>query len=417
MATLYDLFCRCGQLSTDTRRITEGSLFVALHGASFDGNRFAAEALEKGARYAVVDDPTVALDERYIVVDDTLKALQELARTHRRALHIPIFAVAGSNGKTTTKELINRVLSCRFSTYATHGNLNNHIGVPLTLLAMDRSTEFGIVEMGASSCGEIALLCQIAEPNYGILTNVGRAHLEGFGGPEGIRRGKGELYDYLAATGGTAFVRQEDGILKAMADARGTLQKVPYSELLAEGIEHHLEGDFNRYNVAAAVAIGDYFGIEEAAIRRGIGSYRPDNNRSQLTQTDRNTLIVDCYNANPTSMRHAIEHFAGRSLGERTKRRLILGDMRELGAWADEEHRRIIQQAMAIPEAELWLVGPLFTRAATQLGEVATSADSVRCFDDCDALCRLLQSHPIEGAMILIKGSHSIGLERTVPLL
>ncbi len=414
---LYDLFCQCGKLSTDTRHITEGSLFVALHGASFDGNRFATEALEKGARYVVVDDPKVALDERYIIVDDTLKALQELARTHRRALNIPILAVAGSNGKTTTKELINRVLSNRFSTYATHGNLNNHIGVPLTLLAMDRSVEFGIVEMGASSCGEIALLCQIAEPNYGILTNVGRAHLEGFGGPAGIRRGKGELYDYLAAAGGTAFLRQEDDLLKAMADARGSLQQVPYSELLAEGIQHHLEGDFNRYNVAAAVAIGRYFGIDEAAICRGIGSYQPDNNRSQLTQTDRNTLIVDCYNANPTSMQHAIEHFAGRSLGDRTKRRLILGDMRELGAWADEEHRRIIQQAMAIPEAELWLVGPLFTRAATQLDKASASTNTLHCFTDCDALCSLLQSHPIEGSLILIKGSHSIGLERTIPLL
>ena len=413
MRSLYNLFCDCQKVSTDTRNIAPGSIFFALRGASFDGNRFAGEALERGATYAVVDNPEVALDERYMVVDDTLTALQELAREHRRALAIPILAVAGSNGKTTTKELVSRVLATRFTLFATRGNLNNHIGVPLTLLSMDRSVEFGVVEMGASSCGEIARLCEIAEPNYGILTNIGRAHLEGFGGPEGIRRGKGELFDYLATHNGTAFYRAEDNTLQSMVSERKGLKSHPYSEERGANINHQLEGIYNRYNVAAAAAIGDFFAIEEAQINRAIGSYAPDNNRSQLTLTERNTLVVDCYNANPTSMQHAIAHLASRALGERKRRILILGDMRELGAWADEEHRQIVEQAAAIADAELWLVGELFGKAA----EAVTATAKIRCFTQCDELCKALTDHPVSEALILIKGSHSIGLERTIAYL
>ncbi len=296
---LYDLFCRHPRIATDTRRIEPGSLFFALRGATFDGNKFAAEALAKGAAYAVVDDPAAAADERIVLVDNVLEALQELAREHRRALGIPILAVAGSNGKTTTKELVSRVLAEGFEVCATQGNLNNHIGVPLTLLSMTREVQFGVVEMGASACGEIARLAAIAEPNYGILTNIGRSHLEGFGGPEGIRRGKGELYDFLAAHGGRVFVREEDPVLTEMVAERSGLACEPYSERLADGIESRLAGDYNRYNIAAAVAIGRYFDIDEERMRHAIASYTPDNNRSQRLETARNTLVVDCYNANP----------------------------------------------------------------------------------------------------------------------
>ena len=346
ISDLYTLFRRHPHVSTDTRRIEPGSIFFALRGATFDGNRFVNEALAKGAAWAVADDPAAAgTDARVLVVDDTLRTLQELARTHRRTLGIPILAVAGSNGKTTTKELVSRVLAERFEVYATHGNLNNHIGVPLTLLAMTRDTEFGVVEMGASACGELALLASVAEPNYGILTNIGRAHLEGFGGPEGVRRGKGELFDYLAAHGGLAFVPDEDPTLVAMAAERPSLRVERYSRTLADNIPSHLEGEYNRYNIAAAAAIGRHFGIPDADIRRAVAGYIPDNNRSQRTETRRNTLIVDCYNANPSSMRASVANFLNEGLGCRTRRLLILGDMLELGEWSCGEHAAIIRQA------------------------------------------------------------------------
>ena len=289
MSELYDIFREHPHISTDTRNIGADSIFFALRGATFDGNRFAAEALDKGAAYAVVDDPAAVTDERMVLVGDTLGALQELAREHRRRLAIPILAISGSNGKTTTKELVSRVLAERFEVYATRGNLNNHIGVPLTLLAMTRDTQFGVVEMGASACGEIALLASIAEPNYGILTNIGRAHLEGFGGPEGVRRGKGELFDYLAANGGRAFVPREDEMLTNMAAERDGLAAEYYSITLAEDLENHLEGHYNRFNIAAAVAVGRYFDVADERIRHAVGSYVPDNNRSQRTETGRNT--------------------------------------------------------------------------------------------------------------------------------
>lgn len=348
MSELYDIFRRHPRISTDTRRIEPGSVFFALHGATFDGNRFAADALSKGAAYAVVDDPAAVIGDRTVLVGDTLEALQELAREHRRELAIPILAISGSNGKTTTKELVSRVLAERFEVYATHGNLNNHIGVPLTLLAMTRDTEFGVVEMGASACGEIALLASVAEPNYGILTNIGRAHLEGFGGPEGIRRGKGELLDYLAANGGRAFVPREDQVLTNMAAERDGLAAEYYSVALADGIAHHLEGDYNRFNIAAAVAVGRYFDIDGERIRHAVGSYMPDNNRSQRTETKRNTLIVDCYNANPSSMRASVLNFLAEPAGGRSRRVLILGDMLELGAWSEQEHRDIVASQAGI---------------------------------------------------------------------
>ena len=415
---LYDLFCRHPRIATDTRRIEPGSLFFALRGATFDGNKFAAEALAKGAAYAVVDDPAAAADERIVLVDNVLEALQELAREHRRALGIPILAVAGSNGKTTTKELVSRVLAEGFEVCATQGNLNNHIGVPLTLLSMTREVQFGVVEMGASACGEIARLAAIAEPNYGILTNIGRSHLEGFGGPEGIRRGKGELYDFLAAHGGRVFVREEDPVLTEMVAERSGLACEPYSERLADGIESRLAGDYNRYNIAAAVTIGHRFGVDDAAIRRAIASYTPDNNRSQRTETPRNTLVVDCYNANPSSMGASVRHFLAEPLRSRTRRMLVLGDMLELGAWSLDEHRAILRLAAADTAATLWIVGREFGRACEALRQEGFDADGrIRCFASCDELREALAAEPIVGALVLLKGSRGIGLERAVELL
>ena len=406
MSELYELFSQHPRISTDTRRIEPDSIFFALRGDTFDGNRFVAEALEKGAAYAVSDDPQVAASDerqRIVLVDDTLKALQDLARCHRRALGIPILAISGSNGKTTTKELVSRVLAERFEVYATRGNLNNHIGVPLTLLAMTRDTGFGVVEMGASACGELALLASVAEPNYGILTNIGLAHLEGFGGPEGVRRGKGELFDFLAANGGHAFVPADDEILTGMASAS-----------LADGIENHLEGSYNRFNIAAAVAVGHYFDVPDERIRHAIASYVPDNNRSQRIGTSRNTLVADCYNANPSSMRASVGNFLAEPLEERQRRVLILGDMLELGDWSEREHAAIIEMAAQDPEAELLLVGPEFAKAYDGLAEKPANVTLCPTRDD---LISLLKVSPVEHSLVLVKGSHGMGLEQALEAL
>ena len=414
MSTLYALFRASAGVSTDTRRIVPGSIFFALHGATFDGNRFAAEALDKGAAYAVVDDPAAATDPRMHLVPDTLRALQQLAREHRRALGIPILAISGSNGKTTTKELISRVLAERFTVHATQGNLNNHIGVPLTLLAMDAHTQFGVVEMGASACGEIALLASIAEPDYGLLTNVGGAPVDGCGGRGGGGGAMGVLYHGRAARGGGAWVGRDDAVLASMADERPTLRTVRYTAALADGYEHHLEGEYNRFNVAAAIAVGRHFDIPDERIRRAIAGYIPDNNRSQRMQTDRNTLIVDCYNANPSSMHASVGNFLAEPLGGRSHRVLILGDMLELGAWSEEEHRQVILQATQDPAAELLLVGGEFARAYASLPEPRPAA---RLYPSCAELAEALAAAPLHDALILVKASRGIGLERIVDKL
>ena len=417
MSALYDIFRASTGVTTDSRTISEGALFFALRGASFDGNRFAIDALRKGASVAVIDDATVRenapeeLKERLFLVEDTLRALQDLAREHREALGIPILSVAGSNGKTTTKELVSRVLAEKYEVYATRGNLNNHIGVPLTLLAMDHTTEFGVVEMGASACGEIALLASIAQPNYGILTNIGRSHLEGFGGVEGIRRGKGELFDYLNATGGHAFVPADDNVLSEMAAERENMAVEYFAFATSNGVEHQLEGDYNLKNIAAAMSIGRYFDVDENRIRHAIATYTPTNNRSQRTVTDRNTLIVDCYNANPSSMRASLESF----LSERSEkpRVCILGDMLELGEWSAEEHRSIVELIAAADFERIWLVGKNFTEAAATI----KNDPRVSCFASREEVAARLETDPIEGALVLVKGSHSIGLEKLIPLL
>lgn len=411
---LYTLYLKHPKVITDSRRIEPGCLFFALRGASFDGNRFALEALKAGAAFAIVDDPTLKgqgaeFAERLFVVEDTLQALQELARHHRHKLQIPVLAIAGSNGKTTTKELTAAVLAKKYRVHATRGNLNNHIGVPLTLLEITSEAEIAIIEMGASACLEIALLASIAEPNYGLLTNIGRSHLEGFGGVEGIRRGKGELFDYLAAHNGQAFIPEEDATLKAMWQERTPRGAIYFSNRSAEPLQSQLEGEYNRYNMAAAMAVGRHFGVEEQAIAEAIADYTPQNLRSQRMTTERNTLIVDCYNANPSSMAVAIEHFK-REEEEGRRKVMILGDMLELGAWSSEEHEKILHLALTC-RCELWLVGEHFHKAAVK----SSSKERIRLFASQEemqaSLCEL------RDALILLKGSHSIGLERCVKQL
>lgn len=410
---LYELFTASAGVTTDSRKIEVGALFFALHGASFDGNNYAIAALEQGASAAVIDRKDILevnadYAERLFLVDDTLEALQSLAREHRRRLAIPIVAIAGSNGKTTTKELVSRVLAEKFEVSTTKGNLNNHIGVPLTLLAMSNETEFGVVEMGASAQGEIALLCSIAEPNYGILTNIGLSHLEGFGGVEGIRKGKGELFDHLNEIGGRAFVPEEDATLCAMAAKREDLAVEYYSRAIAEGFKSNLTGDYNRFNIAAAVEIGRYFGVADERIAEAILSFSPDNNRSQAVKTERNQLVVDCYNANPSSMEVALDNIATMEAEHKV---LILGDMLELGEWSEEAHINILRKADGIAK-RIILVGKEFSKAHTIIGEELESEYAL--YPTTAEASVALEREPISDSLVLLKGSRGIKLESLI---
>ena len=411
--TLYSIFEQCNGVTTDSRRVATGNLFVALRGANFNGNLYAVKALEAGAAYAIVDeeqqsDLPAEILQRIVVVEDSLLALQSLATEHRQRLQIPILGIVGSNGKTTTKELVSRVLAERYRVYATHGNLNNHIGVPLTLLAMDSSVEFGVVEMGASAQGEIATLCSICQPNYGIITNIGNAHLEGFGGHEGIIKGKGELYDYLNANGGIAFVAQQDEILTLMASVRIDMAVEPYSYTLSEGYKSNLSGEYNSRNIAAAVAVGHYFHVAPERIASAIESYIPENNRSQEQITERgNLLIIDCYNANPSSMEVAIENIASKE----GAKLLILGDMLELGQWSEAEHCRILELAASIGRVEIILVGENFRRAAHSL------AIDALCFKSTAEAAEYIKQNKLSNRTILLKGSRGIALEKLIECL
>ena len=413
---LYTVYTNSSGVTTDSRKIESASLFFALHGASFDGNDYAISALEQGASAAVIDredilhaNPQYA--ERLILVEDTLQALQALAQEHRRELAVPIIAIAGSNGKTTTKELVSRVLAERFEVTTTKGNLNNHIGVPLTLLSMTSETEFGVVEMGASAQGEIALLCSIAEPNYGILTNIGLSHLEGFGGVEGIRKGKGELFDYLDENGGRAFVPQEDATLCDMVVEREDMAVEYYTRTIAEGFESNLTGDYNRYNIAVAVAVGRYFDIADERIAEAILSFMPDNNRSQAVKTERNSLVVDCYNANPSSMEVALDNIATMDAERKV---LILGDMLELGEWSGEAHQNILRKADKVA-SEIILVGGEFAKAHSAVGEELES--NYALYPTTAEAVVALDQKPICNALVLLKGSRGIKLEQLVQSL
>ena len=422
---LYKKFLDTSGVSTDTRKIARNAIFFALTGGNFDGNKFAGEALKAGAKYAVVDNPEVVVNDRYLLVANVLITLQELATLHRQMLGIPIIGLTGSNGKTTTKELIREVLSIKFKVIATEGNLNNHIGVPLTLLRMTKDTGLGIVEMGANHIGEIAALCKIARPTHGLITNIGKAHLEGFGSYEGVLRAKSELYDYLIQHDGVVFINSDDEVLKNMSkrikepvfyNNPGDFYECklesarPYVKFISENgeiVETNLIGTYNFKNIAAALCIGKYFAVNTKAAGQAMANYIPRNNRSQIINTDTNQIILDAYNANPVSMKAALENLAAMDHPHKV---VILGDMFELGNDTDTEHERVVELVTQMKLSSVILCGKASAKAA--LGD-----DITITFKTKDKLADFLVGKPIQNALILIKGSRGMGLETLVEYL
>jgi len=446
---LYQLYLQHPVISTDTRKIAAGSLFFALKGDKFDANTFAQQAIAAGAAYAVIDNPAYQLGDEYLLVADVLTALQDLARHHRRQLSIPVIGLTGTNGKTTTKELINAVLSQHFKTQATQGNLNNHIGVPLSILTIDATHQMAVIEMGANHQKEIELLCTIAQPSHGLITNVGKAHLEGFGGVEGVKKGKGELYDYLATPppppeggaferrGGVTFINSDDQTLLDMAAARklgnvvyygtNTIDDLVSGQLVENSplltleytnnktgqsytVKTQLTGAYNLHNILAAIAIGTYFNIPAAQINAGIEGYQPKNNRSQIVKTESNTLICDYYNANPSSMFVAIENIGKLHAPRKV---LILGDMFEMGPESAAEHASVIQKALDTPVDERIFIGKDFLSQQSLVQSQQSAATFYATAEDAIAA---LKASPITHSTILIKGSRGMALERLVEL-
>ncbi|WP_396196293.1 UDP-N-acetylmuramoyl-tripeptide--D-alanyl-D-alanine ligase [Flavobacterium sp.] len=424
LETLHSLFLSCTGVATDTRKIETGSLFVALKGDHFDANTFAKEALAKGAKYVVIDNPDYYIDERTILVDNTLTTLQELAKFHRNYLGLPIIALTGSNGKTTTKELIHAVLSQKYNTIATIGNLNNHIGVPLTLLRFTKETEIGIVEMGANHQKEIAFLCAIAQPDYGYITNFGKAHLEGFGGVEGVIKGKSEMYDYLTVHQKTIFTNLDDALQaqKTHSAQRYTfsttdtnsdvyianVQANPMVSVDYKGlpIHSHLIGIYNAHNINAAITIGHYFKVNDDAIKTALENYIPENNRSQLIHKNGNEIILDAYNANPSSMHAAIANFIQL---QQSPKIAILGDMFELGTESPSEHKKVVTQLEKETDITVYFIGNDFY-AQRQ------SNPHLHFFENFTAFTDGIQTKIPTNSLILIKGSRGMALEKTLDL-
>ncbi|MES2427500.1 MAG: UDP-N-acetylmuramoyl-tripeptide--D-alanyl-D-alanine ligase [Bacteroidota bacterium] len=444
---LYQHYLQHPVIRTDTRKIPTGSIFFALKGDKFDANTFAQQAIEAGAAYAVIDNPAYQFNKQCLLVADVLTTLQDLARHHRKQLTIPVVGLTGTNGKTTTKELINAVLSEHFTTLATQGNLNNHIGVPLTILSINASHQMAVIEMGANHIKEIELLCSIAQPTHGLITNVGKAHLEGFGSIEGVKIAKGELYDFLAPQppkggvfeapiGGVAFINSNNPILMGMAALRKfAVPPVFYGDAIDDlvsgeitenapllslawtnnssgesyNVNTQLTGAYNLDNILAAICIGLYFKLPVTKINAGIENYQPKNNRSQVVQTATNTLICDYYNANPSSMAVAIEN-----IGKLTAPRkvLILGDMFEMGAEAAAEHTAILQKALDTPVDQRIFIGHEFKQA----GSTINHQPSTVIYDTAEDAIAGLKAHPITNSTILIKGSRGMALERLVEL-
>lgn len=418
---LYDIFLKANHVNTDTRSIQKNDLFFALSGPNFNGNKFAVEALKKGAYAAVIDDKDF-INEHTILVEDTLETLQQLATYHRKQLNLPIIALTGSNGKTTTKELINSVLSKKYNTTATLGNLNNDIGVPLTLLSITKETEIGIVEMGANHLKEIKQLASIALPDYGYITNFGKAHLEGFGGIEGVIKGKSELYDHLRARQKTAFINSED---KTQLEQAGTIKKHTFSQkdnsdtciklieakpnvyVKYKGLEikSNLIGAYNFNNIAAAICIGGYFNVNKDDIKDAIESYIPTNNRSQIVNKNSNKIILDAYNANPTSMKAALENFNQLNATEKT---IFIGDMFELGNSSNEEHQKIIDYIDTLNFNNIYILGEHFSKTK--------HSSNIHSYKDFKAFSEDFNKK-LTNNTILIKGSRGMALERILELL
>lgn len=417
IAQLYQLYSETYLADTDTRKIRKGSMFFCLKGDNFNGNVFAEEALKSGANYVVIDEEKYKTASNAILVENVLETLQKLANFHRKQLVSPIISLTGSNGKTTTKELINAVLSKKYITVATAGNLNNHIGVPLTLLSMTPKTEIGIVEMGANHLNEIAFLCKIAEPNYGLITNFGKAHLEGFGSFEGVVKAKSELYDFLRMSNGMAFINTDDTLQVKQSAGINSIEfnsskvkfleanplvKAQYKNVI---IESNLIGKYNYNNIAVAIAVGDYFNVPETHIKMAIENYIPANNRSQIIQKGSNKIIMDAYNANPTSMQAALENFA---ILKADNKVVFLGDMFELGKDSDEEHKKIADLVDSCRFSKVFLIGKAFSATGAKNAFVSESFESFK---------NSINYSNINNATILIKGSRGMALERLLDLL
>jgi UDP-N-acetylmuramoyl-tripeptide--D-alanyl-D-alanine ligase len=422
---IHNLFLKCKSVSIDTRKIEKDSMFFAIKGENFDANTFAAKALDLGALFVIIDNESYAIDERTILVENSLETLQELAKYHRSYLKLPIIALTGSNGKTTTKELINVVISKKYKTKATVGNLNNHIGVPLTLLSFTKETEIGIVEMGANHKKEIEFLCEIAQPDYGYITNFGKAHLEGFGGVEGVIQGKSEMYKYLAKNDKLVFVNLEDpiqieksagiksysfGVNNNKADIN--IKKITANPFVAIEYDNfdltsNLIGLYNANNINAAVAMGHYFKINEKDIKEAIEGYVPENNRSQLLRIGSNQIILDAYNANPSSMAVAIANFLQL---ENQNKIMILGDMFELGNESQQEHKLIVDSLADQDKATCYLIGKSFY-------ENKITKDNIQFFETFDEFVAYLKTIHFTDNTILIKGSRGMALERTLEFI
>lgn len=424
---IYKEFTAGGRIVTDSREVKQGDIFIALKGENFDGNKFARQALESGAISVVVDNPEAELNSKCKLVPDTLLFLQELAKHHRKQLNIPILGITGTNGKTTTKELCNAVLSTQYKTFATQGNFNNHIGVPLTLLSMDNSIQFGIVEMGANHPGEIKQLCEIADPDFGIITNIGRAHLEGFGSYENIIKTKNELYDHIAAKGGKLFVNASDPLLMGLSEnierttygngeglikgeIKQTTPYLVYSLRTLKGdlyIKTKLIGGYNFDNAMAASCTGIYFGISPLDIQAAIENYRPSNLRSQLLKTENNTIILDAYNANPSSMNVAVRNFGEM---QATNKIVILGEMRELGSESEKAHQELFDLTIENKFDRIFLIGNNFEHCPNNYNFITR-------FNNTEALIEYVKANKLKDAFILIKGSRGNKLERIVEYL
>jgi UDP-N-acetylmuramoyl-tripeptide--D-alanyl-D-alanine ligase len=420
---IHNLFLQCKSVSIDTRKIEKDSMFFAIKGENFDANTFAGQALDLGALFVIIDNESYFIDNRTILVENSLEALQELAKFHRAYLKLPIIALTGSNGKTTTKELINVVLAKKFATKATVGNLNNHIGVPLTLLSFTKETQIGIVEMGANHKKEIEFLCEIAQPDFGYITNFGKAHLEGFGGVQGVIEGKSEMYQYLAKNNKTAFVNLEDPIqieksksinsftfgIEKQDEANVKISNIeanPFVSITYENfnVKSHLIGLYNANNINAAVAIGTYFKVDDNDIKAAIESYIPDNNRSQLLNKGTNQIILDAYNANPSSMAVAIANFIQL---DNSNKVMILGDMFELGDESQAEHKIIVDSVLNQNESGCYLIGKAFY-------EHKVLDEDVMFFETFDVFADFLKTGTFNNNTILIKGSRGMALERTL---
>jgi len=411
---LHELYKETHLIDTDTRKIREGSIFFALKGENFNGNKFAQQALDKGARYAVVDEAEYATDQRMIVVEDVLKTLQHLATYHRNSLQAPIISMTGSNGKTTTKELIHAVLKTQYKAQATSGNLNNHIGVPLTLLSFTEATEIGIVEMGANHQKEIEFLSNIAEPDYGYITNFGKAHLEGFGGVEGVIKGKSELYTFLRQNNRTVFVSPKDekqlelteGMQRILfGDDVSVISTHPFVQLQYKDatIQTQLVGEYNVSNMLAAITIGEHFKIATENIKKALEAYTPDNNRSQLVTTKQNKILLDAYNANPSSVSLALDNF---SKSDHSQKIAILGDMFELGEVALEEHQAMVD-----------LTNSLAIDRAIFVGSHYFKTNASEKYETFEALQAQIEVHPIKDSFVFIKGSRGMSLERLLKVI